>query len=59
MVGRELTHGYKYMELTAPLNPFLASTVRPDYQRRLEMNMQDSEEDILFWQEMRYPERGA
>jgi hypothetical protein len=23
------------------------------------MNTQDSHEDALFWQEMRYPERGA
>jgi hypothetical protein len=30
-----------------------------DYQWRLEMNIQDSDEDALFRQEMNYPERGA
>jgi hypothetical protein len=35
------------------------SSARVDYRRRLEMNTQDSDEDALFRQEMRYPERGA
>jgi hypothetical protein len=30
-----------------------------DYLRRLELNTQDSDEDVLFRQEMRYPERGT
>ncbi len=38
---------------------YSGSSARVDYRRRLEMNMQDSDEDALFRQEMRYPERGA
>jgi hypothetical protein len=38
---------------------FSGSSARLDYRRRLELNTQDSDEDVLFWQEMRYPERGA
>jgi hypothetical protein len=34
-------------------------SVRPAYQRRLEMYTQDSEEDMLFHQERSYPSRGA
>jgi hypothetical protein len=30
-----------------------------DYRQRLELNTQDSDEDVLFLQEMRYPKRGA
>jgi hypothetical protein len=35
------------------------SSARVDYRRRLELNTQDSDEDVLFRQEMRYTERGA
>jgi hypothetical protein len=38
---------------------YSGSSARVDYRRRLEMNTQDSDEDVLFRQEMRYPERGA
>ncbi len=38
---------------------YSGSSARVDYRRRLEMSMQDSDEDALFRQEMRYPERGA
>ncbi len=38
---------------------FSGSSARVDYRRRLELNTQDSDEDVLFRQEMRYPERGA
>jgi hypothetical protein len=35
------------------------SSARADYRRRLELNTQDSNEDVLFRQEMNYPERGV
>jgi hypothetical protein len=35
------------------------SSARVDFRWRLELNTQDSDEDVLFRQEMRYPERGA
>ncbi len=38
---------------------YSGSSARVDYRRRLEMNTQDSDEDVLFRQEMNYPERGA
>jgi hypothetical protein len=38
---------------------YSGSSARVDYRRRLEINTQDSDEDALFRQEMRYPERGA
>ncbi len=38
---------------------YSGSSTRVDYRRRLELNTQDSDEDVLFRQEMRYPERGA
>jgi hypothetical protein len=38
---------------------YSGSSARLDYQRRLELNTQDSDEDVLFRQEMNYPERGA
>jgi hypothetical protein len=38
---------------------YSGSSARVDYRRQLEMNTQDSDEDALFRQEMRYPERGA
>jgi hypothetical protein len=38
---------------------YSGSSARVDYRRRLELNTQDSDEDVLFLQEMRYPERGA
>jgi hypothetical protein len=38
---------------------FSGSSARVDYRRRLELNTQDSDKDVLFRQEMRYPERGA
>jgi hypothetical protein len=38
---------------------YSGSSARVDYRRRLELNTQDSNEDVLFRQEMRYPERGA
>jgi hypothetical protein len=38
---------------------YSGSSARVDYQRRLELSTQDSDKDVLFRQEMRYPERGA
>jgi hypothetical protein len=38
---------------------FFGSSARVDYRRRLKMNTQDSNADVLFRQEMRYPTRGA
>ncbi len=38
---------------------YSGSSARVDYRRRLELNTQDSNEDVLFRQEMRYLERGA
>jgi hypothetical protein len=38
---------------------YSGSSARVDYRRQLELNTQDSDEDVLFRQEMRYPERGA
>jgi hypothetical protein len=38
---------------------FSGSSTRVDYRRQLKMKTQDSDEDALFRQEMRYPERGA
>jgi hypothetical protein len=38
---------------------YSSSSARADYQRRLELNNQDSDEDVLFRREMNYPERGA
>jgi hypothetical protein len=38
---------------------YSGSSARVDYWWRLEMSMQDSDEDALVRQEMRYPERGA
>jgi hypothetical protein len=38
---------------------YSGSSARMDYRRRLELNTQDSDEDVLFRQEMNYPERGA
>jgi hypothetical protein len=38
---------------------YSGSSARMDYRRRLELNTQDSDEDALFRQEMRYPEIGA
>jgi hypothetical protein len=38
---------------------FSGSSARVDYGRQLELNTQDGEEDMLFRQEIRYPERGA
>jgi hypothetical protein len=38
---------------------YYGSSARVDYQRRLKLNTQDSDEDVLFLQEIRYPERGA
>jgi hypothetical protein len=38
---------------------YSGSSARVDYRRRLELNTQDSDEDVLFRQEMNYPERGA
>ncbi len=38
---------------------YSGSSARADYQRRLELNTQDSDEDVLFQREMNYPERGA
>ncbi len=32
---------------------------RVDYRQQLELNARDSDEDVLFQQELRYPERGA
>ncbi len=38
---------------------YSSSSARADYRRRLELNAQDSDEDVLFRREMNYPERGA
>jgi hypothetical protein len=38
---------------------YSGSSARVDYRRRLELKTQNSDEDVLFRQEMRYPERGA
>ncbi len=38
---------------------YSSSSTRADYRQRLELNAQDSDEEILFRQEMNYPERGA
>ena len=38
---------------------YSSSSTRADYRQRLELNAQDSDEDILFRREMNYPERGA
>ncbi len=38
---------------------YSSSSTRADYRQRLELNAQDSDEDILFRREMKYPERGA
>ena len=38
---------------------YSSSSTRADYQRRLELNAQDSDEGVLFRREMNYPERGA
>jgi hypothetical protein len=38
---------------------YSGSSARVEYRRRLELNTQDSDEDVLLRQEMRYPERGA
>ncbi len=35
------------------------SSTRADYRQRLELNAQDSDEDVLFRREMNYPERGV
>jgi hypothetical protein len=35
------------------------SSTRAGYRQRLELNAQDSDEDILFRREMNYPERGT
>ena len=37
---------------------YSSSSARADYRRRLELNTQDSDEDVLFRREMNYPERG-
>jgi hypothetical protein len=38
---------------------YSGSSARTDYRRRLELNAQDSDEDVLFQREMNYPERGV
>ncbi len=38
---------------------YSGSSARADYRRRIELNTQDSDEDVLFRREMNYPERGA
>jgi hypothetical protein len=38
---------------------YSGSSARADYRQQLELNTQDSDEDVLFRQEMNYPERGA
>jgi hypothetical protein len=38
---------------------YSGSSARTDYRRRLELNAQDSDEDVLFRREMNYPERGS
>jgi hypothetical protein len=38
---------------------YSGSSASVDYRRQLELNGQDSDEDVLFQQEMWYPERGA
>jgi hypothetical protein len=41
------------------LKVLVASSVRPDYRRQLEMDTQDSEEDFLFGGSRRYPSQGS
>ncbi len=41
------------------LETLAVSSVRPDCRRQLEMDTQDSEEDLFFRESMRYPSRGA
>jgi hypothetical protein len=38
---------------------YSGSSARADYRRWLELNTQDSDEDVLFRREMNYPERGT
>ena len=38
---------------------YSGSSTRADYRQRLELDAQDSDEDVLFRREMNYPERGA
>jgi hypothetical protein len=38
---------------------YSGSSARAYYRRRLELDTQDSDEDVLFRREMNYPERGA
>jgi hypothetical protein len=38
---------------------YFGSSARADYRWWLELNTQDSDEDVLFRQEMNYPEMGA
>ena len=38
---------------------YSGSSTRADYRQRLELNAQDSDEDVLFRREMNYPEREA
>jgi hypothetical protein len=38
---------------------YSSSSARADYRRRLELNAQESDEDVLFRREMNYPQRGA
>ncbi len=38
---------------------YSSSSARADYRRRLELNAQDSDEDVLFRREMNYPDRGV
>ncbi len=38
---------------------YSGSSTRADYRQRLELNAQDSDEDILFRRQMNYPERGT
>jgi hypothetical protein len=38
---------------------YSSPSARGDYRWRLELNTQDSDEDVLFRREMNYPERGA
>jgi hypothetical protein len=59
--GRAAQPGGTSTPLVRNLGELLSRTYsgRVDYRRRLELNTQDSDEDVLFRQEMRYPEREA
>jgi hypothetical protein len=57
--GRALPPAGASTPLGGGSGEYSGSSARADYRRRLELNTQDSDKDVLFRQEMNYPERGA